>query len=122
MPELRQVQLLVQGDVTIAEGGIPVILAPSHFDLEVMVKVVNFLRSGCPAVQIALPSFGGDPGWDVEHNLYSLEDEESGPLPTPSADSFLFEARVAGEDFAIDCSHSETHIHTVTRKLTPNPE
>lgn len=60
MPKQAQT-FLQQGDdiVTVAEGQVPVFLSRDIASKQEIVSAVNFLRSGCPEVQIVYP-YGDD--------------------------------------------------------------
>ncbi len=108
-PGLYQLQLLMQGEgiVTIAQGAVPVIDAgnPNTPHIGEVAMIVNFLRSGCPAVQF------------TSAFCANLEDfkrrlKESLDKLALKGENFLFSSQ----------DDSEPYVTTITREIAPEPE
>lgn len=79
----QKLQMVLQGEVTMVQGGTPVIDVKRRCGLAALAPVVNFLRSGAPSVQLVLSSSfqEGDGKECVEYFTsellrLALEDEE----------------------------------------------
>ena len=111
---MKQVMLLIQGTdiVTIPDGGVPVIMIDGEltFDgtIQGVVQAVNFLRSGCAAVQM---QFGDYPLKNVEDFLKILRGQLDG-----------LERSSEQEKFFIDPPSSPTYRNVTIRREEEDPE
>ena len=111
---MKQVMLLIQGNdiVTIPDGGVPVIMIDGEltFDgtIQGVVQAVNFLRSGCAAVQM---QFGDYPLKNFEDYLKILRGQLDG-----------LERSSEQEKFFIDPPSSPTYRNVTIRREEEDPE
>jgi len=74
----QKLELVTQGETSVAQGGVPVFScsSPSNPELiELMAQTINFMRSGCPAVQWLFPQdtiVDEDDGVDLKRRLERL--------------------------------------------------
>lgn len=64
---MQQSQVQIQqgpGIVTVSPGEVPVIKTTSNKGLDELIMAMNFLRSGCPAVQL-VSEYGGSQQWEA---------------------------------------------------------
>ncbi|HEY4482905.1 MAG TPA: hypothetical protein VI953_01900 [Candidatus Paceibacterota bacterium] len=87
MKQELKLRLITQGDVTILEGEVPVVTPDGGGDdLSSLGQIVNFLRSGCPAVQVTT-SYPEDVGQSIHKlelpgEIFSCEIQEGIALIT----------------------------------------